>query len=223
MRIILLILLSFFMVLPAANAQNYGETYQQIQDLNIGNPANGQRFDRVDQVLKRKVQDRKSNVVGTLHDILLSPNGYVDSIQVEFDRLQKREKIDMNYSDAAIKAVPSAYILTLYSKEEVEELYPTLLANIQTAAGAEDIYSAKNIIGAVVRTDTGRVMGKVENVLFDNQGDRARALYVKMSGSNRSEIAMPFSIAKFDFANGRKDILISEEQAKALTDYARTR
>ncbi|MDB2683135.1 PRC-barrel domain-containing protein [Alphaproteobacteria bacterium] len=220
MRTLILFIAVMVITTPAAQAQNYGQTFEQIRELNIGNPTNNRRFDRVDQIMKRKIQDRKTHVVGTLKDVIISSRGYVESIEVEFDRLHKTGSVNLDYADSGIKSSPAAYMISLYSDDEIEELYPSLLANIQTAAGGEDSFSAKKIIGATVRTDSGRTIGKVDDVLFDNSGDRARALYVKL-GSRGEGVAIPFTIAKFDFSDSSKNIEISEEQAKAIDDFVR--
>jgi len=223
LKTILTAITAAFLFMPAtAQAQNYGQTLEQVQELNIGNPVNGGRFDRSNRVFKRKVQDRKNKVVGTLQDIIVSSRGYVETLEIKFDRLNKPQPVYVDVSDAAIRSTSGGYRMSIYSSKEIEEFYPTLLANIQTAAGSEDIYSVKNIIGATLRTDRGQTLGKVEDVLFNNEGDFVHAFYVKLGQRTRTGlgVAVPFSIAQFDFSGRHRNIIITEQQAKAITDFS---
>ena len=52
LKTILTAITAAFLFMPAtAQAQNYGQTLEQVQELNIGNPVNGGRFDRSNRCL----------------------------------------------------------------------------------------------------------------------------------------------------------------------------
>jgi uncharacterized protein YrrD len=203
-------------------AQTYGQMFEDLNDLNVGKPLQDPRFDRIDEIIERKVQDKKNKVVGNVTDVLLTARGNIDSLTLEFNRLGKRNDITMSYQDGGFKGVSDAYIMTLYSDDQIENLYPSLLANIPTAAGDDGILSTKNVIGARVKTNNGEVVGIVDDVLFDNSGDRARGIYVNMKKGNFRglAIAMPFASLEYDFTDRYRDIILNKEQTRALFDYA---
>lgn len=221
MRFIITLLIAFTMLVPSVQAQDYGRMFEDVSELNIGDPLRNSRFDRLEKILKRKVQDKKHKVVGEVKNLLVDDRGAIEAIEIDFNRLRLSTSVSLDYQTSGISGVSNAYVLELYDDKQIEDLFPTFLANMQTAAGDEDIMSVERIIGATVKSDNGRVLGKVNDILFDNSGDRARALYVDMKeGKYRgTNIAIPFDNVEYDLNNKRKEIILSQQQAQAVLDY----
>lgn len=223
MKYLLTILALITFTAPHANAQSYGQMFESLSDLNNGNPLQDPRFDRSEEVITRKVQDKKNKVVGNVHDVLLTSRGNISAIMLDFNRLQKSEKLALPYDSSGFRGVSNAYILSLYSGDQIDELYPMFLSEMATASGdSSDIFSTKNIIGAQVKANNGEVLGVVDDVLFDRSGDRARGLYINMKKGNFRGIALaiPFDSGAFDFTDRYREITLSEAQTRALYDYA---
>ena len=211
----------FTLAMPTAQAQDYGRMFEDVSELNVSNPTRDPRFDTLEEILKRRIQDKKNKVVGEVTGILVDDRGTIEAVRVNFNRLRLSNEIALDYNTTGIRGISNAYILELYEDDQIEELFPTLLANMQTAAGQEDVFDAQRIVGATVKSENGKVLGKVNTLLFDNSGDRVRALYVDMKAGNYrgANIAIPFSGIEYDLNNRYRDIVLSEQQAQAVTDY----
>ena len=218
----LIIALAAFMFAPLALAQGYTETYNKITDMNRVKPLQNPGYERTYEILGRKIQSSKTRVVGRVQDVLLTPFGQVTALNVDLDRL-RLGSIVLGLEDANIQASRDAYVFSSYDREQIENLFPQFLANIQTAAGEQtDIISLNKLTGATLKTPNGDRIGKVKDVLFSSRGDRAEAIYVnvKYKTVRNIELALPFGMMDYSKLPTHKEITIPKEQASALIAYA---
>lgn len=220
-------LLSFALFLAApAFAQNAlnGEA-QTVSELNRIKPLQNPQYQKAEDTLSRRILDRKNKVIGNLKDIIVGGNGGVNALNVEFDRLRLTTPVTVNYNNLKMKSSSNGYAVG-FTDEEVAGFYPNLLAQVETAAGADanDNLSIRKIIGAEIYALDGRRIGAVENVLFDVRGERAQLLYVKLSANQLSSdgVAIPFDDASYGSdAVGRTKLTIGDSLANAMIDYAK--
>lgn len=220
LRITAFIALLFFPHMPYAHAQEF-VMIDELAELNRMTPLQNPDFNTATQVLDRTVLDRKNRTIGDVKDALLNQNGTVTTLIVNFNRLRLPSDAYINYSELVNRPTTDGYILSV-DDDTIEEHYPEMLANIATAAGedAEEMTSTANLIGAPVKTESGRTIGVVEEVLFDKDGDLAKALYLNMKvGMIRGDhVAVPFSM--FDLKDNpmqnKKTAFLSDEEADAV-------
>ena len=121
-----------------------------------------------------------------------------------------------------IRTAAGSYVLNI-DDNQIEELFPVLLNNIDTAAGNEDVFSMQKLRGASIKTDKGKKFGEVKDILFSNGGSRAMTLYVEMNyKSARGEsLAIPFNVADLS-SNGRTvELIITEDEAETILNFSK--
>lgn len=204
-----------------AQSTDYMASLEKLNRINSYRPEQSPRHERSREIFSDRVLDRTNKVVGEVRDLILTRNGSIAHLDVEFDRLRlTTDRLVVNYPQLGIRPVSNGYKMS-YTDDQIIELVPELLANIETAAGEDsDSYSLKKIIGSRVRAKDGRKLGKVEDVLFDSLGGRAEFLLVEMTQrSVRGElVAIPFSEARYG-----KKIQVKDSFADAMIAYARSR
>lgn len=221
MRIFVIFILAIVSIPAKVQAQAFDTFTQVLNDFNSIKPLQNPNWERSRDTLKNNILDNKNKVVGNLNDIILSPEGSISSLNVDLNRLQLGE-INLNYSDLGISASTSSYKMG-YDDGQIEDVYPELLANIETAAGnTGDSISVKNLVGSDVTDDTGRRIAKVEEVLFSESGDRAEAILVRVNYKTvRGEsVAMPFSSVEYQPNGGRFDVKVTKQQADTILKFA---
>lgn len=220
----LLALLFMLMALAAplkVQAQSYAAELAEISQFNVIDRYRHPDFERSADMLERNVLDSKNRIIGEVRNIILTRDGNVASIGVEFDRLRLRQEVSLDVLDLDIRSVSGGYRLA-FRDDQVEEIYPDLLANIDTAAGSENLHSVKSIIGIALVAEDGRILGRVKDVIFHGQGRRAEALYVdlQMRGlRNDDPVNIPYSSAQVQERDGRLAAVISNAYADALVKY----
>ena len=195
---------------------------EQLSDLNRINPLQNPEFDRADKVLKRKIIDRKNKVVGRVQDVVINKNGTIASIKTDFDRLRLGDDLYLNYRTMNISTRSNGFTLGM-DANEIEDFYPQLLANIDTASGdGEDTFAVSKLMGAILYAQDGRKIGKVKNILFGNNGGIVRAVYAELSYGVRrgKKIAIPLRNANFSTKNGRAIGTIDDNFADAVLAVA---
>ena len=210
-------------LLPGTGYGQYSRKAEQISAVNRMAPLQNPKYDRSEEILGRRVLDRKSKVVGDLHDVLLNANGGIAFLDVNFDRIRLAQPALVNYSGFNIEPVTNGYAMT-FDAAEIEGVYPQMLADIETASGAgAEIYSLKKLNGLTVRTESGRAIGKVDDVLFTGNGKRAEAFYVGLTaGTLRGRsVAVPFGELNLANAATAREAVISDETADTLIGIAK--
>lgn len=205
-----------------AVAQESPRTLERLSDLNRISPLQNPEFERAEDVLGRKILDRKNKVIGEVKDITLRNNGTINTINTDFDRLRLGNTVFLDFREMSIRPVSDAYSLAMDS-DEIAAFYPQLLANIDTAAGNEDdSFSTLKIVGSKVEAVDGRNLGSVKSVLFGSNGTRASALYVELSiGTTRGDyVAIPFRSADLQANGSALKAVVSNDLANAMIDIA---
>lgn len=204
-----------------ANAQGLNPYLETLNKLNDIKPMQNPNWERSSNTLKSRVLDKKNKVIGDLNDIIITPQGTISTLNVDLNRLQLGE-VPLNYSKLDIEAAPRAYTME-YAEEQIEEFYPELLANIDTAAGntASQI-SVKSLVGSSVYASDGRRIGDVEEVMFSERGERAEALLIRVNYKTvRGEnVAIPFSSAKYEPNGSRFKVSVSNSDAETILQFA---
>lgn len=202
-----------------AQAQN--RIYDSLQSLNRQKPLQNPRLQNMHDVLGRDVLDRRSRVVGEVNDVLLIRSGQINSLDVDMTRLGMQQKLFLNYKKTGVRALVDSYSLNI-ADDQIEELAPALLNDIESSAGQEDVMSLQRLKGARLIAEDGRRLGEVANVLFADKGDRARALYIDLDHKfiRREFIAIPFSAPKYRPKARTFDVVVTNDYADAIIEYA---
>ncbi len=225
MTIFLMVFMAAAFLPGMASPASYSRKAEQISAVNRMAPLQNPKYDRSEEILGRRVLDRKNKVVGDLRDVLLSPNGSIAFLDVNFDRIRLAQPVLVNYSGFSIEPVTNGYAMT-FDAAEIEGVYPQMLAEIQTAAGeGAEIYSLKKLQGLTVKTESGRAIGRIDDVLFTGNGKRAEAFYVGLTaGTLRGRsVAVPFGEVNLANASSAREALVSDETADALIGIAKDR
>lgn len=215
---------AFFIVIAAAPAfaQDSTGSVQIVAEYNRMKPLQNPDYKNVEDVLTRKVLDGKSRVIGQVQDIVIGRNGSIVSLKASFDRLQLDAPVFLNYRTLDIRPAGRGYALRV-SDDQIADLYPTLLAEVETASGAEDEnLSVSKLIGTDIIANDGRPIGTVKDVLFTADGNRAEAIYVGLTtGVVRGKaVAIPIKTAAFGNNGVTTTATISNELADAMISYA---
>lgn len=215
------VVLCFLWLAAPASAQEFSKTLKTVSDYNRVQPLQNPELVRTEKILTRRVADNKSKVIGEVQDVVIARNGSIRSLKVDFNRLHLGAPVYLNYSTLDIEPVGNTYRVG-FADDEIEQAYPGLLAEMETAAGGDDDLSLRNIQGVPVQAFDGRDVGTVKDVLFASEGNRAEALYVTLaSGPARGKgIAIPIKAATFGESGQKITAVISNELANAMFDFA---
>lgn len=215
--------LTLFATPALASEASYSRTMQAISTLNKMPAMQNPSFRTEGDVLATRVLDSANKVIGEVEDVILSPSGSIEALRVDFDRLRLSDDVIINYRDMGVKPVSNGFAVG-FEAAQMAAMYPRLLAGIETAAGSEaGNVSIKTLNGAALRTDNGRKIGEVQNVLFGSRGSQAKALFVTMmmGGVGAKQVAIPFNTGDIDASGHRTTITVSEAQATAMRDFIR--
>jgi sporulation protein YlmC with PRC-barrel domain len=205
----------------ASAQQDYASFLQRLSQANRMQPLQNPEYTRGQTVLNWNILDRRNKVVGEVDDVIIGARGGITSISADFNRLRLGQKVYLNYGKMSIRPASNGYVLG-YADDQIENLYPSLLADIETASGIDaDNFSAVKLIGAPVVSDDKRKLGTVEDILFTGNGTRAAALYVNLThGTTRGKTtAIPFDLVQYDPGRNDVKVMLTAEQADALIDY----
>ena len=213
------VLASLWPVVVQAKGPGYVRALDLINRTNDYRPEQSPKHERSREIFSDRVLDKTNRVVGEVRDVVLDKNGVIQSVDIEFDRLRLPvDRMSVNYRQIGIRPVSNGYKMN-YTDDQIEELVPELLAEIETAAGnGEEVRSLKKIIGQKISAKDGRVLGEVKDVLFDSLGGRAELLFISMNyKSSRGEaLAIPFSESNFK----KNGFVVSDVMADAMIEYA---
>lgn len=221
MRFVLICLCLILAAAPAA-AQSYSEALESIAALNRVKPLQNPQMQTSKEILSRRVLDRTNKVIGRVEGALVGQTGGLDFLNVTFDRLQMTTPVYLDFRKLEIGAVTSGYVLG-FKSDQIANLYPQMLADIESAAGDESVFDVKMLQNAIVRDESGRQMGQVGSVLFNKEGKRVEALYIdlKLGLLRGKSVAIPFTMAQYDPDRFKIDVTVSKNVADAMTDYVR--
>ena len=221
MRLIILAIVVAFIGMSPAHAQStrYIQALERINKINSYRPDQSPRHERSREVISDRVLDNQNRVVGEVRDIVLNRNGSIAMLYVEFDRLRlSTDKLMVSYPELGIRPVSNGYKMN-YTDDQIADLVPELLANVETASGDDaDTYSLKKLLGRKIYAEDGRTLGKIEDVLFDSLGGRAELLYINLSykALRGDNMALPFGMASYK----GKRITVNNDVADAMINFA---
>lgn len=224
----LLLLLAAFMFMATAptwsqqTSLEFNRTMVQLKDMNRMNPLQHPNMENYDEIAERNIMDSENRVIGEVRNIVVTPAGDVASVEAELDRLRLNSNLYLNFNDMDIQGANNGYRVG-FEGGQIEEMFPMLLANIETAAGGSGDFAVPSVIGQRVTAEDGRSVGTVENVLFDDLGTRAEALYiaVKASGLRGTGIAVPFGSVRYFTRGNVTEVSVTKAQADAIVETAR--
>jgi len=194
-----------------------------IKDINRLKPLQNPRHERSAKILDRLVMDNASMVVGKVDDVMINSGGSVTTLVVDFKNLQMPQPVFLDYDVFEVKSMTSGYKLG-FDKNEIERVYASLLASIESAAGDEiEYFSTKGLIGSQVLTSDGYHIGDLDEVLFDQSGTYFRSVYVMLNFETIQEtvIAVPLSILSFRQKDGRLQVTIDQKYANLIIENAK--
>lgn len=197
---------------------------EQLNALNRIDPLQNPQNKSSDEIFKRRIIDQKSRIIGQVKDVVLKlDDGEVSFLEVDFDRLRLGQNVMLSYQDMKIRGTSNLYQLALKS-DEVETIFPKLLAGTQTASGIEsDIISVKNLIGKPLQREDGRRIGSIKDVMFHKDGGMAEAIYVSLdAGTLRNVgVAVPLKSLTMKDDRGRISAQLPNDQVDLLLEYAK--
>ena len=215
-----------FLSLPAVAGSTTGtpafnNQLLSVRQFNAIKPLQNPEYERGTRVLERRVLDSKNRVVGMVDDIILAPNGSIESLKVDFDRLRLSTPVYINYRTLKVSSVTRGYQLS-FNETEIADIYPGLLADIATAAGDEGDLSLARLKGVPVLSDNGRRIGTIKDILFASAGNRAQAVYVEMMGAamNETGVAIPFRSGTFREQGSKITLVLPDALADAMLNFA---
>lgn len=207
----------------AAQSMQFTRNAQLLDKVNSYAPEQSSRHEGAKDILKNRIIDKTNRVVGKVNDILLSKSGVVKMIDADFDRINLgTDTLFVNYSDLEIQPATNGYKMG-YTDDQIKEQFPALLAGMQSASGAgSDLFSARKIAESAVRSSDGKKLGKIKDILFDNEGTRAELLFVSMNyKSVRGEtLAIPFNKARYKYKGKTLTVIVDEAMAAAMIAHA---
>jgi sporulation protein YlmC with PRC-barrel domain len=224
MKTLLTFILSAAMTLSlaaGASAQSLDPYYETLAQYNSIAPKQNPQWEGAESTMKSNIQDNKNKVIGDLKNIIVSENGSIQSLEVDLNRIQLGAT-SLNYRELQIKSSARSYALAMDDKR-IKEVFPEILAGIDTAAGdSTSSISVKNLVGADIRADDGRRIGKVDDVMFSRNGDRVTALLVNVKYKTiRGEtIALPFSSVEYLPKGTGFEVLLADQQADTVLEFA---
>ena len=205
-----------------AQSASYMRAFEHLEKINSYRPEQSGRHERSRDVLSKRLLDDTNRVVGEIDDVILHRSGAINMLNIDFDRLRlDTGNLFIDYNDLGIRPATNGYKME-YTDDQIKELVPELLANMETASGAsENNYSTKKLIGRQIYAKDGRKIGKIEDVLFDANGSHADMLFIAMTQRpvRGEKMAIPFSNASY---KGKK-ITVKNDFADAMIGYARTK
>lgn len=222
-----LIALFLFSSSDYAAAQDAGKPsaafMEQLAQLNRMAPLQNPRYERARDILNRKILDSGNKTIGEVQDVVLDRSGNVESLLARFDRLHLRQDVYVNYQQMAVHGMTDGYRLA-FQAARVEEMYPELLAGIETASGEDsDTVNLKALQGMALRDAQGQKIGEIKDVLFSPDGRFVQGLYVEVdSGTARGAgVAIPFDAVTFLEKSRWTGALLGEQDAQALLEFSR--
>ena len=170
-------------------------------EMNRIKPLQNPRYKLAYDILDRHITDSQNKIIGELEDVLINSKGEVISLMVEFDRLRLNQDVFLNYGALGVINADDSYKLPLRD-EDVVNLYPELLSQIETASGTQgDVVNVMSLIGRPVINEKNKRIGKVTDILFDTKtGNHIKGVHVNVSYKTiRNEgVALPYAALQLE-------------------------
>ncbi len=220
------LILVFILIASPAFAQSEAEQFtNQLHGLNQTKITFSTRFKSDQDIFSMRVLDVNRQLVGSVEDIKIDESGALVKLISEINRVGRKTNIvqSESYEVTFHEDISSFEIPLVY--DAAQDVSPEALAAITPAAGGGSIFSLRAMIGAEVHSRSGRWLGVVKNVMFDEQAQAVKALVIEdVPGARRyTEIALPFDPAQIKMTSdyGRVEFRIEPIAAKAIIDLAK--
>ncbi len=207
----------------SVEARNTIHGVERLFELNERDILQNRDYQTSKDVIGKRVIDRKNKVIGKVDGVVINRGGNISSFIIDFDRLNLGQPVPLSFSNAEIDPKNRGYILDL-TAASIEELYPTLLSQVETASGdGNNQINLKNLIGAQVRSSSKDRLGVVEDVIFSGNGSRVEAIYMKLTYRTlRNEmLAVPIRNLEFRENRGQNFVVINDAFVEKIIDFAR--
>lgn len=217
--------LLLFTACPAAAQDSQFEN--QLQLLNQTPASRNPAFLNWDAMFSMKILSANRQLIGNVEDIKVDESGALVGLVSEVNRLDRGEQVVQNQAHEIKfhEGINSFEIPLAFS--ETPDTAPEALAAIAPAAGGGQTLSLRAMKGAEVRSQDGRWLGTVKDVVFDEQAQAVQALVLEdVPGARRyTEIAIPFNTGAIEPISDFGDIQFRVDRAAAQTvmDFARDR
>lgn len=191
-----------------------------LRDLNRIKPLQNPRHELASDVIGASLVDSENKVIGEVGDVLVDSDGVVKSIFTDLDRLHLGAGVYLDYRDLSVKNVSSGYKIGMNS-QDVENTYPELLANIESASGGQNVGSVQSLMKMDVYSQDGVHLGRISEVLFDQSKTYLRGVYALISHKviRNEGIAIPFSAVTFSQKSGADIITLDNDYVDAVLEY----
>jgi hypothetical protein len=211
---------------PAAAAEaNIADFTSQVLNLNKIDPYQNPQYTLGSRALSYRLLDQNRRGLGKVNDITIGKNGALESIQAEVIATGFNEVLDFDVTAYNVMPESDAYTVTL-TRNQLEKNLSQFLAETKTAAGGEggQPITVQSLIGARVQTDKRTQVGLVDDVLIQDQQKVAVALLLTLMGrTGKTTVAIPYKDAKIDREGQKATVELSEEEAKIVNNFAKTR
>lgn len=221
---IVLLLLAFnLIVTPSAMAEaTYQQMFQKIVEINKIKPLQNPTLKQGSKILRWNMLDNSNRVVGEVKDLTLSGSGNISAMEVTFNRIQKDAPVFLNYRAQKIRPASQGYV-TNFSANELELIYPSLLSDVEAAAGEAGDVSLNRMMGAKVKYADGRSIGTIKDVLFGGDGDWADAILIAVKSGiiQNKQVAVPFRYLSFSEGLFGFEAEMTTDAADAMLNFAK--
>jgi len=224
LKLIVLMVLFIGVSTSLAFAQHMDQAQALLATLNDRAPLQNSELTQTRDLVGRKVVDNKNKVIGKVDDILISRHGSVSHYLVDFNRLNLNTPVYLTQGTIQTNDFKDRFRVD-FDDNEVEAMYPNLLSQISPASGKNSAanINVKNLKAAKLYAEDGRFLGTVDQVLFNQYGTAAKALYVdlKYRGVSGVSLAIPFQGLSF-VKKGRSaaKISVSDRVADTILAFA---
>lgn len=186
----------------------------------------------LEDTIKGKIQDRTNRVIGEVQDVLVKPNGFVETVVAEIDGFGS-DQLFLSAEELAMETTRSGYRLPFH-RDAMDEMLPAILSNIATAAGTVDepltalsSFDGRAIFvpGNVSERRSKERFAQVSNVIMNQEGTQVTGLIIeRINGAADAEaIIIPYptglDLANDGFENG---LFIEARYAEAIRSFATT-
>lgn len=210
---------------PAPGEANLANFTSDVLNLNKINPYQNPQFTLGSRAVSYRLLDQNRHGLGEVRDIIIGESGALEAIQAEVIATGFNEVLDFDVTAYNVTPESNAYTVTL-TRNQLEKNLSQFLAETKTAAGGESgqPITVQSLIGARVQTDKGAQVGLVDDVLIRDQQKVAIALLITLMGhTGKTTVAIPYKAAKIDRAGQKATVELSEDEAKIVNNFAKTR
>lgn len=217
----------FFLLaaIPCARAGEAADGYRDLlHRLNEVPPAKNRDLNPQSEFIGRSVRDDSGRAIGRVEDILVDRNGRRQRVVALVDGAGPSRQsvfLDLRAMDTL---VAGGDLLLPYHRDDLRDMQASQLDGIEPAVGeTADVYGVVSLAGASLYAEDERALGRVDSVLFSDDGNEALALAVSgvPGGARDRVLAVPFGPSFWITGSGAQTkIYLRREYAAILLEEA---